>query len=544
MGISSAQPAPHRHTKSWGSSGSRRPDDKEPLAPWHMFATPTFSRSQLEFPKISSSRGEVRRDHTADGLEVGPEATLAALPVSERTSQRSSRAPSDAATTFDLVEKGLDLDGRSFCPLSSPVLDDAAGAVTTTATTTATLAHPNHILQYSQAEPLTPSSYFNASTGGNMNSGGVAGQGLRDQQVGNQQQRYQSVSGRSSVNAPENCLHLLSQLSSKFLMDFGKCGTGDWSTMADDNHSNLSSTIGKLFDGLQIFLKTIERLRPASPFDNFSSGSECSYSDLCDESEFIGLTGDSQMQMHPIGMAVDHVPGGSSAENTHHHHHHHDHHHNSRNRGMNAAEPTDGAAPQPLDMPTTLTILTCYTWLLKGYELVLSGIHELLSSQDRLQGLQSLPAIVHGVRIGGFGMDDHPDMQIEVVIHVGWQLMQRIEGVLGVQVVSEMGKGGLGGSHRDEPSSRGADGGGGGGGAGSSSSSSDERRILDPKSAAAVLDSWFTNATSRGGSGGNGADEDFGDLRGGRRVEIIRTITNIRKFLRSYWRDYNGKTQA
>ncbi|RYP62838.1 hypothetical protein DL771_009559 [Monosporascus sp. 5C6A] len=534
LGISSAQSAPHRQTQSRGSSGPHRPEDKEPLPPWHMFATPTFSRSQLGFPKLSSHE-DARGDHTAERLEVGPEATLAALPVSERTPQRSSRAPSDATTTFDLVDKVLDLDGPSFCPLSSPVLHDTAGAVTTTATTTATSAHPHHMLQYSQAEPLTPSSYFNAATGSTMTSGGAGSQGLRDQQI-QQQQHHLSVSGRSSVTAQDNCLHLLSQLSSKFLMDFGKSGAGDWSTTANNNNNNnnnnhLSSTISKLFDGLQIFLETVERLRPASSLENFSSGSECSYSDLCDESEFIGLTGDSQMQMHPITMAVNHVHGSSSTENTRHH----------RNRGVIAVEsvglpPTDDAAPQPLDMPTTLTILSCYTWLLKGYEVVLSGIHEMLASQDRLQDLQSLPAIVPGARIGGFGLEDHPDMQIEMVIHIGRQLLQRIEGALGVQVVSEMGKGGLGGSSRENPSSQ-----GGGGGAGSATS--DERGILDPKSAAAVLDSWFTNAASRGSSGGNGGDEDSGDSRGGRRVEITRTITNIRKHLRSYWRDYNGKTQ-
>jgi len=536
LGISSTQSATHRQTcQSRGSSVPHRPEDNGPLpSPWRIFATPTFSRSQLGFPKLSSHE-DARGDHTTERLEVGPEAMLAVLPVSERAPQRpgSSRAPSDATTTFDLVDKVLDLDGQSFYRLPSPVLHDTAGAVTTTATTTATSAHPNHMLQYSQAEPLTPSSYFNAATGSAMGSGGAGSQGLRDQQIHQQQHRL-SVCGRSSVTAHGNCLHLLSQLSSKFLIDFGKSGATDWSTTANNNNNNnhhLSSTITKLFDGLQIFLKTVERLRPASSLEYFSSGSEGSYSDLCDESEFIGLTGDSQMQMHPITMAANHVHRSSSTENAGHH----------RNRGGIAVEsvglpPTDDAAPQPLDMPTTLTILSCYTWLLKGYEVVLSGIHEMLASQDRLQGLQSLPAIVPGARIGGFGLEDHPDMQIEMVIHIGRQLLQRIEEALGVQVVSDMGKRGLGGSSPENPSSH-------GGGDGAGSTTSDERGILDPKSAAAVLDSWFTNAASRGSSGGIGGDEDSGDSRGGRRVEITRTITDIRKHLRSYWRDYNGKTQ-
>lgn len=498
-----------------------------------MFATPTFSRSQLGFPRISSHE-DARSDPAAERLGIGSEATLAAQPVSERTPQRSSRAPSDATTTtFDLGDKVLDFDGRGFGPLSN-LLHDTAGNIPNTATTSATAAHPHHMLQYSQAEPLASSGYFNVATGSTMTGGGASSQALRDQQI-QQQQHHLSVDDRSSVTTQDNCLHRLSQLSSKFLMDFGKSGAADWSKMANshNNNNHLSSTISKLFDGLQVFLKTVEHLRPASPLQNFSSGSECSYSDLYDESEFIGLTEDSQMQMHPSTMAIDNIHGCSSTENNSHH----------RNRGVMAGEsvglpPTDDAAPQPLDMPTTLTILTCYSWLLKGYEVVLSGIHEMLASQDRLQGLQSLPAIAHGARIGGFGLEDHPDMQIEIVIHVGWQFLQRIEGALGVQVVSEMSKGGLGGSSRDNPSSQG----GGGGGAGSATT--DERGILDPKSAAAVLDNWFTtNTASSRSSGGSGRDEDSGDSRGGRRVEITRTTTNIRRYLRSYWRDCNGETQ-
>ncbi|TLD07675.1 hypothetical protein PgNI_10625 [Pyricularia grisea] len=518
LGISPTQPAPQRQTQRWSSSsGPHRPEDRESLPPWHMFATPMFSRQQLGFSKLPSHANGPPDDRTADGFEVGSEAALAAPPGSERSPHRTSRAPSDGTTTFSLVDKVFDLDGRAVCPLSGSVLQENAGIVTAAASTTVTSAQTHHMLPFSQVEPLTPSSYFNVPTCSTLTTGGAGSQSLRDQQM-QQHQRHGSASGRSSAATQDSCLQLLSQLSSKFLMDFGKSSAGDWSKMANNNTNNhLSTTISNLFDGLQIFLKTIECLRPATFLENSSSDSECSYSDLCDESEFVGSTGDNQMQVYPGAMAVDHAHEGSSTENSAH----------RRGRG---ASPTADAAPQPLDMPMTLTILTCYTWLLKGYEVVLSEIYQMLASQDRHQGLQTLPTIVQGVGIGGFKLEDHPDMQIEIVIHVGWQLLQRIEGLLGVRVVSDEGRGGLGGSSRDESSTEGGDGGGAG------SSASDERRILDPRAAAAVLDSWFTT-TTRGGSGGSGPGEGTGDSNGGRTVEIKGTIANIRKYLRSYGRN-------
>ncbi|RYP65275.1 hypothetical protein DL771_008387 [Monosporascus sp. 5C6A] len=429
----SAQSAPQAQRRK--SSGPRPDEDASP--PWPIFAQPS-SRSQLgsqKPPHLLSH--ESRADHRLPEFS----ASLVTPPTRDKTQG------SDHASSFE---------GRGFCPVPSLSHDD-----------TRTSTHP---LQYPPAEPLASSSYF--GTAANV----MVSQSLREQQM--------HLSGSTT----DECLHRLSQLSSKLLMDFGKAsssnigdmmpfpslptGTPTWHQDATSGAatSYLSSTVSKLFESLQVFLETVERLRPCP---NSSAASECSYSEQWDEPEFVHIHGSSDTHQ-------------SLAESA-------------------SAPPPD--APRPFDMPATLTILTCYIWLLKGYEMVLSGIQETLASQDRLHGLKSLPSIFHGPGIGSFALEEHPDMQIEIVIHIGSQLLHRIEGVLGIHVVSERR------SIQDHQA--------------------DGNEILDTNSAAALLDIWFAK-------GGN-EENNSGDPYGGRRVLIKRNVENIRTLLRKYWRDFRGK---
>ncbi|KAK5635440.1 hypothetical protein RRF57_011152 [Xylaria bambusicola] len=149
-----------------------------------------------------------------------------------------------------------------------------------------------------------------------------------------------------------------------------------------------------------------------------------------------------------------------------------------------------------------MTILTCYTWLLKGYEMVLSGIQETLATQGRLHGLRTLPPILPGSGLGTFALENNPDMQIEIVIHIGSQMLHRIEGILGIHVVSEDC------SVPEGPT--------------------DRREILDTSSATALLNIWFGK--------GNQGNNSPGDPYGSRRMQLNHTIDNIRRQLREYWR--------
>ncbi|KAI1819737.1 hypothetical protein F4861DRAFT_114150 [Xylaria intraflava] len=451
----SAQPGPQARRKSRGPG-----PDKNASPQWQVFTQPP-SRSQLGSPKASHLPSH---DSRPDHRLLDPPVSLITPPASDKT-QRSSDG-----STFDIDEVGL--ESRGFCPISSLLHD-----------TTGTSAH---MLHYPPGEPLISPGYFDTVANVMVN------QNLREQQM--------HLPGSTT----DDCLHRLSQLSSKLLMDFGKASSsniGDMMTfvspptgtsalrqdgMNGTTNSYLSSTVGKLFESLQVFLETVERLRPCP---NSSSASECSYSDQWDEPEFVSTTDESQIYQSAI--IVDQIHDLSDA-----------HRSAAERAGAHLSD-----SPRPFDMPATLTILTCYTWLLKGYEMVLSGIQETLASQDRLQGMKSLPSIFHGPGIGSFALEDHPDMQIEIVIHIGSQLLHRIEGVLGIHVVSERC------SIQD--------------------SQVDRREILDTKSAAALLDIWFAK--------GDHGENNPADPCGGRRVQIKHTVENIRRLLRKYWRDFRGK---
>ncbi|KAI0516793.1 hypothetical protein F5B22DRAFT_606514 [Xylaria bambusicola] len=379
--------------------------------------------------------------------------SLLSPPASDK-SQRSSHA------SFLDIEK-VGLESREFGPMSSLLPNNAGTSA--------------HMLHYAPpADPIVSSNYFGTST--NM----VVDQNLREQPM--------DLAGSST----EDCLHRLSQLSSKLLVDFGKSNSsnnmGDMMNFLSPPNSTptwhqdgtsgmttnyLSNTVSKLFESLQVFLETVEHLRP-SPAS--SAASECSYSDHWDEPEFVSTSDDSQIFHNAI--TVDPMHGSSETHTS-------------------AAD-----SASALDMPATMTILTCYTWLLKGYEMVLSGIEETLATQGRLHGLKTLPSIFPGPGLGTFALENNPDMQIEIVIHIGSQMLHRIEGILGIHVVSE--------------------------GCSISGGLADRREILDTSSAAALLNIWF----AKGSQGENSP----GDPYGSRRMQINHTIDSIRRQLREYWR--------
>ncbi|KAI0972722.1 hypothetical protein F4678DRAFT_429142 [Xylaria arbuscula] len=422
--------------------------------------SPVHDRQLKDFSiDMSPQSNPQAKGRKSTGPRPAKDASPPWAPAPLVTPPASDTAPrSSHPSSFDMDKVGL--DSREYGPMSG-LLHDNTGAT--------------HMLHYPPTEPLVPPSYF--GTPANV----MVGQSLQEQQM--------DLSGAST----DDCLHRLSQLSSNLLVDFGKSNSssigGDMmpflSLPGGTTNNYLSNTISKLFESLQVFLETVERLRPC-PMS--SSASECSYSDQWDEPEFVSTTDDGQAFHNTI--TVDHMHGSIETHPS--------------VAGSTGAQSADD--PKPFDMPATLTILTCYTWLLKGYEMVLAGIQEKLASHDRLHGLKSLPSIFHGPAIGSLPLEDHPDMQIEIVIHLGSQLLHRIEGILGIHVVSEK-QGGLDGQV-------------------------DRREILDTNSAAALLDIWFAK-------GGNGENIP-GDPCGGRRVQIKHTIENIRRQLREYWRDFRG----
>lgn len=112
--------------------------------------------------------------------------------------------------------------------------------------------------------------------------------------------------------------------------------------------------------------------------------------------------------------------------------------------------------------PTTLTIMTCCIWLFHGYEAVFAAIHNALleqnqqrkdrraslsghegrvgdardpqqiSTQSKSWKIESAPSLLPNVRIGGFQLDGHPHLQIEMLIYISCRILNQMESVLGI----------------------------------------------------------------------------------------------------------------
>jgi hypothetical protein len=80
----------------------------------------------------------------------------------------------------------------------------------------------------------------------------------------------------------------------------------------------------------------------------------------------------------------------------------------------------------PLDTPTTLTTLACYTWLLHIYETILSRTQEALNGGT----LADMPDIVPGLTVGGFSLGERKDLQIEIFLQLSSRLMVRTEDII------------------------------------------------------------------------------------------------------------------
>ncbi|KAI0096612.1 hypothetical protein GGR51DRAFT_567111 [Nemania sp. FL0031] len=222
----------------------------------------------------------------------------------------------------------------------------------------------------------------------------------------------------------EDHLHRLLELNSRILRDF----KGVNSIAAADIVSNLtrcetgnptctmeplvpSSPIGRVLEGSQVFLELLHSMRPeVYPY----AESECSYSEFSDESELSRLSSKDPS-------FYDMATRDSTAY---------------RNQNiMTPVSQQPGSSPS-VDTTMTLNILTCYTLLLQTYETIFSKIQEALLTNEKLFG-SLIPPVLPGLHIGGFYLNKHRDLQMEILMSISCKMLERIEEVLGISVISE-----------------------------------------------------------------------------------------------------------
>ncbi|KAI9772776.1 MAG: hypothetical protein M1839_002321 [Geoglossum umbratile] len=105
-------------------------------------------------------------------------------------------------------------------------------------------------------------------------------------------------------------------------------------------------------------------------------------------------------------------------------------------------------SPRP-DIPTTFAILACYTYILKIYGAIFSQIHESLLRPARLSPGAATPNTLPGLQLGGYDLDNHCDLQIEIFIHISFRILGMIHRALGLPAIAcGRGYGYEGGSSR------------------------------------------------------------------------------------------------
>jgi hypothetical protein len=237
-----------------------------------------------------------------------------------------------------------------------------------------------------------------------------------------------SVAGYESVS---ECLQGLADLSGR-LMKHAHDYEHSCKTLTDllsfppsGTHSLQPSknAIGSVLESSQTFLSLLYSLKtllgsqlqsapPASPAD-----SECSYSDLWGTFDFPPNNDlSSTASLAPIsegsaGVGTRKSPTSGRSS--------HSHGTSVQNKGTSTPE-------TPLDMPTTLTTLACYTWLLHIYETILSRIQGALSGGT----MSAMPNIVPGLTVGGFSLEQRKDLQIEIFLQLSSNLMARTEEII------------------------------------------------------------------------------------------------------------------
>lgn len=237
-----------------------------------------------------------------------------------------------------------------------------------------------------------------------------------------------------TMNTPADCVHCLSDLCSRLMKTVDDDGNLDSLVDILSYNQHLSgglssplpkNAIGQVLESSQLFLDILSSLRSlVSPKQSRSSSpanSDCSYSDLWDSGGLISPITTNKTSFPDNAMAEALFSSASSTT------------HNTtpgqtRNHSSIASP---SASTLPLDIPTTLIILTCYIWLLRTYDAIFRRIYACLSSKAC-----TVPSIMPGLSIGGFNLCERKELQVDILIQLSTHMLERIEEMLGISAIS------------------------------------------------------------------------------------------------------------
>ena len=215
-------------------------------------------------------------------------------------------------------------------------------------------------------------------------------------------------SSQMSTQTPEStksCLQELAKFNEMLLRE--KSSLEDASTRFKSNRRSIGQTLHHCQEFFSI-LKGIKYSCPAS--DSSGGRAKSDWSFLAD-----GRLGDVQSQARQsIGSAPSCSYGSTFSSS-------------GRSLSISLTTPS-------LEIPTLLSILFCYTYLLQSYDDLFISILDAVT-----QPTPTIPPILSGLRIDGFELDGHNTLQLECLINVSYNLLEKIENIL----IGSTGYGGL-----------------------------------------------------------------------------------------------------
>ncbi|THC87111.1 hypothetical protein EYZ11_013443 [Aspergillus tanneri] len=97
------------------------------------------------------------------------------------------------------------------------------------------------------------------------------------------------------------------------------------------------------------------------------------------------------------------------------------------------------------NFPAFLSILSCYTHILRAYDALFTEILEILTESPCIQLDLKIPNLIPEVSLGGFRINGYGDLQIKCLLHMSFIILEKIESMLGINAPAKNDYGSDGG---------------------------------------------------------------------------------------------------
>jgi hypothetical protein len=273
--------------------------------------------------------------------------------------------------------------------------------------------------QYTSRSAQEPNDYYSIRIESDLGMGNIGSLGStsKTQQTHTPPASDDAYSIHStSLQARQVCVQELTELNEALLQD-KKTPNARKQPQAKSPKSHPASlsnvtfqhNIGRTLRHSHTFLHILQRLRSAKVLSADSQRSS-SLKLHDDPKSFSRLMGESNFDEARTSTRWTHSPGSFLSTPS-----------------PTLSSSTTSSAPRlaPLDMPTILSIICCYAYIVEAYSSIFSEILQCI-----VHSPEDLQAIWTGLSLDGFSLDSHLTMQLECLLHVAGCMLDKMEKIL------------------------------------------------------------------------------------------------------------------